>query len=163
VRQIKDNDDNQAVIKQLSKIDRLSFLSRDELQKLIKHCQIREYQKGEILIREGEYDDWVYLLISGRLEIIKDKVIIGQLQRNGDMFGEMGIIDGSPRSATIKAIDKSLTLSFDASIIDQKLKSNDAIFCYIIYRLFSEVLASRLRKTTEENQQLRKALARFGA
>jgi CRP-like cAMP-binding protein len=129
---------------------------------LIKSSKFRAYEPGEILIKEGEYDCWVYFLISGQLEIVKAVKAIGHLQRNGDMFGEMGVIDGSPRSASIRAVTNSLVLGLDASYLDQKQKMSELSFCYIIYRLFAEVLAVRLRDTTEENIKLRDAVAKMG-
>lgn len=78
------------------------------------------------------------------------------------MFGEMGIIDGSPRSATIRATASSLVLGLDASFLDQKQKTSDLGFCYIVYRLFAEVLAARLRESNDENLRLCEAIARIG-
>ncbi|MCK5194159.1 MAG: response regulator, partial [Desulfobulbaceae bacterium] len=101
-------------------------------------------------------DCWLYLLISGSLTIIKEGQTIGSLRRCGDMFGEMGIIDGSPRSASIIAHSKSALIGFDASIIDQKLQECNISFCHLIYRVFSEILAVRLRETTKQNVTLKK-------
>jgi len=79
----------------------------------------------------------------------------------GDMFGEMGVVDGAPRSATIRATEHTLVLCFDAAIIDRQLNNNEVRFCYVIYRLFSEVLSARLR-ATNENVQYLEALSRSG-
>jgi len=67
----------------------------------------------------------------------------------------MGVIDGSPRSATIRAETKVMILEFDSALIEKKYKDKQINFCYMIYRIFSEVLASRLRNTTEENIRVR--------
>ena len=103
----------------------------------------------------GDYDCWMYILLKGSVNIVKDDKIIRKLQRNGDIFGEMGIIDGSPRSASIVAAKECLVLGIDGSIIDRCLNDNNVVFCYTIYRIFSEVLAARLRDTTTENTKLR--------
>jgi len=67
----------------------------------------------------------------------------------------MGVITGSPRSATIMASSKkSLVLGVDASMVDRSLKTNDPSFAYKMYKLFAEILTSRLRNTTEENVRL---------
>ena len=68
----------------------------------------KEFQKGEILIREGDLSDCAYILESGRAEVLKslpggESQVVGTLEQN-DIFGELGLIDGFPRSATVKAL-----------------------------------------------------------
>lgn len=162
MREVDNADENAEILRMFSGIPKFALLPEGELRAFIRSGRLRVYEPGESLIREGEYDCWVYFLISGRLEIEKSGKPLGCLQRNGDMFGEMGIIDGSPRSATIRAAARSLVLGLDASFIDQKQRTSDLSFCYILYRLFAEVLAARLRDTTEETIRLREAIARIG-
>lgn len=162
MREIDNADENTDLLHAFNSIRTFAALPDDDARTLIKSSKFRVYEPGEILINEGEYDCWVYFLLSGQLEIVKAGKSIGRLQRNGDMFGEMGVIDGSPRSASIRSVTKSLVLGFDASFLDQKQKMSELTFCYIIYRLFAEVLAVRLRDTTEENSRLREAVSRLG-
>ena len=68
----------------------------------------------------------------------------------------------STRSATIRAVEFTQALSFDAAIIDHELNRNELSFCYVIFRLISEVLAERLRNTTNVASDYHKVLARFG-
>ena len=133
-------------------------LSDHNLRSLLELARLREYEIGEIVIKEGEYDCWIFFLLSGWLEILKGDNVVGHLRRLGDLFGEMGVVDGSPRSATIRAAAPSVILGVDGSVVDRKLRSQDLAFCYTIYRAFAEVLAVRLRNTTEDNIRLRKAL-----
>lgn len=162
MREIDKGDENIDLLRMFNNIRSFTTLPEDDLRSLIKSSKFRVYEPGETLIKEGEYDCWVYFLISGQLEIVKAGKAIGHLQRNGDMFGEMGVIDGSPRSASIRAVTNSLVLGLDASRLDQKKKMSELSFCYIIYRLFAEVLAVRLRDTTQENIKLREAIAKMG-
>lgn len=154
MREIPFDKTNAQVINLFRKVDKFAELSNDELVAFIEVGKLREYQGGEVIISEGDLDCWVYFLISGSLQIHKNRVPVGKLQRCGDMFGEMGAIDGSPRSASIIAKTKAMILGFDATVIERKLKTNHINFCYIIYRIFAEVLAVRLRETTEKNVRL---------
>ena len=72
------------------------------------------------------------------------------LQRTGDIFGEMGVIDGAARSASVIAVKKTVCLATDTSYIDRLSGNNKIAFGYILYKLFSEILANRLRLTTDE-------------
>ena len=153
--------ENSKILDLFQHLKGFSVFSDQELLSFVKMGRIREYEPGETIINQGEFDCWVYILISGALDIEQGGQIVSALKRCGDMFGEMGVIDGSPRSATIKARSRSLVLGFDASVIDNKLKENHISFCYTLYRLFAEVLAVRLRETTKENIRLKEELAQY--
>lgn len=141
---------NISFLEKLKEIPTLSTFSEKELKGLLELSRIRKYEPGELILEEGFFDSWIYFLISGKVKIVKHGEDVSVLKRVGDIFGEMSIIDGSPRSASVYAVDKTVCLATDASYID-RLSDNDRIaFCYILYRIFSEILAERLRSTTEE-------------
>ncbi len=94
--------DNVKLISQLKKIEQLKDFSDTDLRSFLQLAKLREYEAGEFIIQEGEFDCWIYFLINGKLEIIKKDKIITRLQNPGDLFGEMGVISGSPRSATVR-------------------------------------------------------------
>ena len=155
---------NISFLEKLREIPTLSNFSEEELKGLLELSRIRKYEPGELILEEGFFDSWIYFLVSGKVKIVKHGEDVSTLQRVGDIFGEMSIIDGSPRSASVYAVDKTVCLATDASYID-RLSENDRIaFCYVLYRIFSEILADRLRLTTEElvkekeeNKKLRSA------
>ena len=155
---------NISFLEKLREIPTLSTFSEDELKGLLELSRIRKYEPGELILEEGFFDAWIYFLVSGKVKIVKHGEDVSILKRVGDIFGEMSIIDGSPRSASVYAADKTVCLATDASYID-RLSDNDRVaFCYILYRIFSEILADRLRLTTEElikekeeNKKLRSA------
>jgi CRP-like cAMP-binding protein len=67
----------------------------------------------------------------------------------GDVFGEMGVIDGSPRAATIKAETPALCLALDASVFE-RLEGRDRLMVQaVFYRVFCEILSVRLRQMDE--------------
>jgi CRP/FNR family transcriptional regulator, cyclic AMP receptor protein len=57
---------------------------------------------GEVLFKSGDAGDYMYLVRSGEIEIERDGKVIETLSAGG-IFGEMALIDGSPRSATARA------------------------------------------------------------
>ena len=67
------------------------------------------FKKDEEIIQEGTLSDCAYIIGEGRVEVSKklpngDKQIIGVLNKN-EIFGEMGLIDGFPRSASVIALE----------------------------------------------------------
>lgn len=151
--------ENQTILSILKRVEKLNAFTENDILSIMELGKLREYEAGEIIIREGEFDCWIYFLITGELEAIKEGQIVSVLRRCGDIFGEMSVLDASPRSATIRAATQSLVLAFDGSILDRKQEKGDVAFCFTTLRLFAEVLVKRLRDTTEENIRLKERVA----
>ena len=69
----------------------------------------KEFNVGDIIIEEGEPSDFVYKILSGEVEILKElhgQTIILGVMKPEDFFGEMGVMDGQPRSASVRAKTK---------------------------------------------------------
>ncbi len=161
MRELVLDKDNLEIVNLFKKIKRFDVFPEQELLTFIKMGVLQEYEPNEIIIRQGNNDRWVYFLITGSLDIVKTGQVVATLKRCGDLFGEMGAIDGSPRSATIRANSKSLVAGFDSTAIDPRTKSNHLSFSYTLYRIFAEVLAVRLRETTKENMRLKRMVQPF--
>ena len=143
-------DEDSELLNKMKKIPSLRSLENEGIQALLRLSEIREFRAGEIIIEEGSYDEWIYYLISGKVKIVKNNKTLLTLQNTGDIFGEMGAIDGSERSASVYAVYDTSCIAIDISDLDQYAVKNKFAIRYIIYREFAEVLAHRLRHTTEE-------------
>jgi len=153
--------DNDTIIQKLMQIPTLGLFDAKELQGALQLSKIRKYEPEELILEEGSFDSWIYFLISGKVRVTKNGGKLTVLSRRGDVFGEMGIIDGSARSASVYAIDETVCLATDSSYID-RLSGNDKLaFCYILFRVFAECLANRLRLTDEKLIKAKEALARL--
>ena len=82
---------------------------------------------GEVLFREGERGDVMYLIREGKIKITKggddDEKVLAVL-KEGDFFGEMAIIDGSPRSASAIAATPASLLVIDKETFKSKIREN---------------------------------------
>jgi len=142
--------DSGEIIEKMKGISAFRCLGREDLRRILQLCKIVQYEPGEFLIEEGSNDNWVFFLLSGKVGIQKEGESIGVLRRTGDLFGEMGVIDGSARSASIVAIEKTVCLALDSSR-DKPLEGKQKrALGSILYQAFAQVLASRLRRTNEE-------------
>jgi len=103
----------------------------------------RTFRQGEIIFAEFEPGDNFYLIQSGRVQLVK---ITGDMERTLDilqpseMFGEMAILENSPRSATAIALDEVKVLEFNSQNFEILLLGNPQIalkllkmFCKRIY------------------------------
>ena len=158
--QVSDNvKDTDKIISLLARMPMLKMFSREQLVNILQYTTIRLYEFGESIIEEGHSDRFLFILITGSAFIMKNGISIGELKTVGDIFGEMSIIDGSVRSASIVAQDKTICLCIDASFIEASGTTPEALTCQnIIFRAMAEILAERLRGMNEQNLALRREL-----
>jgi len=149
---------NQDIIEKVKQIPALGSFEEKDLRELLQFSKILRFKSGDLIIAEGCYEGWIYYLISGKARIIKNGKELSVLQRTGDIFGEMSVIDGSARSASVYSVGDTLCLAIDFSGTDKLAIDNKLAFRYMIYRDFSEVLANRLRLTTFELVKARNEL-----
>ena len=142
--------ENVQLLDSLKKIPTLRPFSNKELSGLLRMSKLRKYDAGEQIIEEGRIDTWIYFLVQGKVRIVKDGRELAVLKRRGEIFGEMGVIDGSARSASVFAVGKSVCLATDTNRIGQLTDDAKLAFCYVLYRILAEVLAARLRLTNEQ-------------
>jgi len=104
------------------------------------------FKKGEEIIKEGMLSDCAYIIDAGQVEVSKlrpngEKQIIGVLNEN-DIFGEMGLIDGFPRSATVVALEDCTISIMTQEAFNSLAQHNPEALMPIL-----KVLAKRLRAT----------------
>ena len=109
------------------------------LKSITPFLRIRTYDKNEIVIRKGEVGKNLYIIVSGKVEIIgKDDISIAFLER-GEVFGEMSLLSGEPVSATVKVVEPIKVLYFEGKTFKKLLSKSPQLQMY-----FSRLLAKRL-------------------
>jgi DNA-binding NarL/FixJ family response regulator len=123
--------------------------SDPELVRLLKICRSRNLAAGELVFPEGAKGDALYVVVSGRVDIKKK---IGAEHRllvsmhPGDCFGEMAIVDDSPRMADAVAAEKCSLIEVSASIIN----NNEDIISLKLTRQIAILLAKKLRAQSQK-------------
>jgi CRP-like cAMP-binding protein len=108
----------------------------------------RTFQPGEMIFSEFEPGDTFYLIQSGRVELVK---IIGDIEKTLDilqpseMFGEMAILEKSPRSATAIALDTVKVLEFNAQNFEILMLGNPQIALKLL-RMFTKRIYDSKRR-----------------
>ena len=96
---------------------------------LLQSSRIISYIPGEIVLKRGDTDDWLYFLLKGRLAVYVDDLGRGELVNYvtpGEVFGDLARLVGQPRTATViadEASRQSVVFAMDCSIFDD-LSSN---------------------------------------
>ena len=106
------------------------------------------FKKGEDIIEEGTLGDCAYILEKGSVEVSKlsprgVKQVLGILAQS-EIFGEMGLIDGLPRSATVTALEDCVVCIFTKETFNNLADHNPESLIPIL-----KVLVRRLRSTLE--------------
>jgi len=105
----------------------------------------RNLKKGETVFSQGSPSDCAFIISSGSVEIIENtpegQKVIGQLTEN-EIFGEMGLIDGKPRSATVRALEDSVVYIMSKINFDKLAREKPEALLPIL-----KVLSGRLRET----------------
>lgn len=137
-------------------------LADDLIDELLALAKIRKYEKGETIIEEGAFDAHIFFLISGHVRVLKNDTELSQMRRLGDIFGEMAVIDGNERSASVMAISETLLLVIDGACLDRVKGESQLILHALLYKTFAEKLAAHLRDMNAENVAMRELLRTKG-
>jgi len=96
----------------------------------------RLYSDGQIIVRQGELGDCMYVILEGKVEVLQRKeeqeYCLAVLEK-GDFFGEMCLFDQGVRTTTVRALGGAILLTVDKRTFVQRLHE-DASFAYKIVR-----------------------------
>ena len=137
---------------QLAAVPLFSQLPRKDLSRLGRAVVERNYKKGETIVKEGEQAVAFFIVTKGKVE-----VAVGQGAKrqklnelgSGGVFGEMALLDGGPRVATVKAMDDVECLVLSRWDFVAELRTNPHIAVGML-----PILSRRLR---EADDRLREA------
>jgi CRP/FNR family cyclic AMP-dependent transcriptional regulator len=93
----------------LNVIPLFSNLEPAQLASIGAHAALRVYERGELIVKQGEIADSFYILAAGQVKVFVSKeekdVIVGTLVA-GEFFGEISLFDQEPRSASVEALER---------------------------------------------------------
>jgi CRP-like cAMP-binding protein len=143
-------------------LKKVPFLEPHEdkfLKQILQLSKIRMYSPNEAITRQGDYDCWLYVILKGEVKIIRNEEEIARLDAQMGTFGELAVIDGEARSASVYAVTDTTCLAIDGSFLDRLEQQEKVEFEAVYYRLLTVILANRLRTTSEELSHLKQEMA----
>lgn len=134
----------------IQKTDLFGKLSTEDISKLTKLMDAVELPQGDAIYVEGEPADYMSMLISGKLTVLKETEKgksreIAQILP-GRVVGEMSMVDGKAHSATVVA-DTNSTVAILSKKAMETLVKEDPELGANLFRNFAETISIRLRKT----------------
>lgn len=142
----------------LRRIPLFQHMTYKELLGILGVARGRQFQAGQAIIHEGEAGDELFVIFRGKVEVRKGGMAIATL-RAGGHFGEMGLVDQAPRSATVTAVEETSAISIDRENL-LKLMRRDSLLAVKLLWSFVQVLSARLRNTNEALTGLKSELDR---
>lgn len=122
-------------------------LSPAQLSALAAAVTVRSVEAGEAVFTQDQPGDAMYLIRRGSVDVERHGQLLATLDQ-GHHFGEMALVDGYPRSATVKAVEPSDLLVIHRNALIDALRADTAMAA-AIYRNFTYYLSKRLRETSE--------------
>ncbi|GEN09048.1 Serine/threonine protein phosphatase PrpC [Myxococcus fulvus] len=147
----------QSRMEALRKIPLFRHLTYKEQTAVLSIATTRTYPAGREIVVEGQPGEELFVVIRGRVAIEKNGVEIAEL-RSGGHFGEMGLIDNAPRSATVRATEPTRTMVISRPDLMGLMKRESILAVKMLWS-FVQVLSDRLRATNSELSEARQELA----
>lgn len=157
------------LINKLSKLEIFSdFDSSNDLHaEILKNvCTLLEPQSfnaGDIIIKEGEIGDSLYILYEGKVQIRRNTpsndqfAVVNLTTEQNVFFGEVALVDKDTRSASVIALENCKVLRLDGNAFNELCEKEPVLGYHVMYRI-SRRIASSLRRSNKEMLTLYEAL-----
>jgi CRP-like cAMP-binding protein len=130
----------------------LAGLADPEVEGLSALGIVRRFTRGEALMFQGEPDDRVMILLSGRAKVARvehdGRELMLEIRDPGDLLGELAFIDGGPRVATVSALEPVAALVMPARKLHAHLEATPRIAVVLL-----EIVGRRLRESSMRRSQ----------
>jgi cAMP-dependent protein kinase regulator len=136
---------------ELPTIPLFSDLPKNAFIQLMEQMKMRSVLPEEVIIREGEVDDSMFIISSGRVKITKTseagtEIVLARLT-DGAFFGEIALLSESPRSASVIAEEETLLFQVSRDILAQVVKNFPSV-ANILLKFYRQRLLSNLMATS---------------
>jgi len=145
----------------LRRVEILAPLGNEDLNALTRQAKLCVYKRGDTVVRQGEEGDSLFIDLSGNLEVSVDGQTVGSLS-GGDFFGEMSLLTGEKRRATVAAVDEVWLVEISKGAIGPIIRSSPSVLeglsAALENRLQKILTAQQVRKVVDEAPSLQEAL-----
>ncbi len=123
-----------------------SALNARELRQVLQVTEVVQYNDRQIIVREGEQGEQLYIVLSGQVEVMRSGNPVARLDP-GEHFGEMALIRNQPRSASARALGATQLMVIHRKDFFEILRTEHRLAVKLLWQ-FTGVLANRLAETT---------------
>ncbi len=134
----------------LKSVDLFHKIPGDVLTRIAQIAEEIRCEQNHVIFKEGDHGDSMFIIISGKVDVIQNDHSITQLQR-GTCIGEMALLDQEPRSADAITLEESVLLKIDQEGFFQLMASNPEIMKQIV-KILTRRVRSMNKKLTNAQQ-----------
>jgi serine/threonine-protein kinase len=116
----------------------------EQVKEIVSLSHIIKIKKGKTIVSEGEIDDTFYIIMSGKANVKKNNSNIACIG-TGDCLGEMALIGGQTRVASVVAVTDCILLKIGSSLLDN---ASDVVK-HLFFKNFAITLVHRLSNTSQ--------------
>jgi CRP/FNR family cyclic AMP-dependent transcriptional regulator len=122
-----------------------------EIESIAAHLRVERRARGERVCREGDLDPSLFVIAKGSVAIVKQDAgekeqLLAKLGP-GQTIGEMALLDGQPRSASVVAAEDLVLLVFTRAELDRLVEEKPRLGVKLLWKL-ARFLSQRLRQTS---------------
>jgi CRP-like cAMP-binding protein len=136
--------DHEQTVEQLRTVPLFRDFSDEELGHVAQMTKRVEFPEGKTVANQGETGVGFHLIIEGSADVIQDGTTIGRL-KPGDYFGEISLIDGGTRSATVTTTAPTTTVSIAAWDFSRLIDHSNAMMKKLLIGLCQMLRTTRAR------------------
>lgn len=119
-----------------------SGISPEDLEQIAEIAQEQLYSTHALICREGEHGSTLFIIVSGKVEVIKgtaDMENIIAVRESGDFVGEMAILESAPRFATLRAQDEVRILVIEGEAFKAILRDRPEVAISVLRHMSNRV------------------------
>ncbi|MDM8515677.1 DUF4388 domain-containing protein [Desulfobacterales bacterium HSG16] len=136
----------EALVELLGTFSIFKSLSNSELKELVSFLRIEQYDDSDTVLRKGEPGRRLFIVVSGKVEVVSDDGMTIAFMGGGEVFGEMSLLSGDPVGATIKVVEPTSVLYIDSNNFKQVLNEIPTLqlnFTRLLARRMAEINTAR--------------------
>lgn len=124
--------------------------SEDLLLQVSTMTELRSYKAGDFILREGDHNQSLYFLRSGKIEVLLADEVVAILQSPGEVMGEMSVVSSNPVATSLRILADAECFVIDTASFEHVHPKDRDHFKSLLYRIYSVILSERLKKTNEK-------------
>ena len=150
-------------------------LDSEQIKTILNICRKIKFTEDQIIMKEGEIGDSLYIILEGTVEVIKslvisdvsednhrdavkNKVFTKLDEKSHAVFGEIALLEECERTATIRAVTNCSLYEIKKDDFCSLLETDSALGCKILLNL-ARIVSARLRKADEDTIKLTTVLS----
>lgn len=148
MRVIPFNHDPGSLPPSLAKVPFLAQLGGSTLDGVLSRSSVLEFFPGDVLIKEGELSAYFCILLKGSVRIVKGVEEVARIEANGALLGELALLNGGARSATVEGLSHGFCLRIEPGFLERLSDADRSAFYATLYRFVALLLGERLAECT---------------